>query len=494
MQLKAVLTGIKYTLKQGSAEHDITAVVYDSRKVVPGALFVCIPGLKTDGHRYAQAAVEQGAVAVLAEKTLELPAAVTLLQCDDCRAALAELASNFYGAPSHSMRVVGVTGTNGKTTTTHLIMELMQAAGQKTAILGTLYGKYDDMEIGYGHTTPESMEIEAFLAQVHDRGGDSMVMEVSSHALDQKRVCKLRFASAVFTNLTQDHLDYHADMEHYAAAKAQLLAGVEPGADTFVVINRDDPWAQYFIDRCRARVLTFGMEQEADVRATDVRLSLKGTSFKVRHAGREYPVNIQLIGQFGVYNALAAIAWGLGEKLAPELIFDVLQRVTGVAGRFEQVRAGQEFSIVVDYAHTPDGLENILKTARELTAGRLITVFGCGGDRDRTKRPIMGEIAAKYSDFCIVTSDNPRTEVPEAIIDEIIPGILRVEGIRYAKIVDRRSAIYHALTMARPDDMVIIAGKGHENYQLVMGEVLDFDDRKVAFELWEGLAKNEDRS
>lgn len=487
MQLQAVMAGVDHKIESGDGAQEITAIVYDSRQAVPGALFVCLPGLNTDGHRYAAAAIEQGAVAVLAERKIEVPAAVLLLLCADCRAALAQLAANFYGAPSRRLRVVGVTGTNGKTTTTHLIMAILRAAEKKTAILGTLYGKYDDLEFNYGHTTPEAVEIEALLAQVRDRGGEYMVMEVSSHALDQQRVRQIRFASAVFTNLTQDHLDYHLDMERYAAAKGALFAQLESRDDVFAVINRDDPRAQYFMDQSRARVLSYGLSAEADVRAVDVKLSIRGTAFKVRYQGAEYDFNIKLIGQFSVYNALAAIAWGLGEGFAPELIRTALQGVEGVPGRFEQVQAGQDFTIVVDYAHTPDGLENILQTARELTEGRLITVFGCGGDRDRTKRPIMGEIAARYSDFCIVTSDNPRTEAPEAIIDEIIPGILRVEGIHYAKIVNRRDAIHHGLVMAKAGDMLVIAGKGHENYQLVMGEVLDFDDRQVTRELWEGL-------
>ena len=487
MKLSQLMEGIEYTLLEGDLSTDVSEVCYDSRQVVPGALFVCMNGLITDGHQYVQEALDKGATAVIAEKKVVLKEGIVLLLCSNSRKILPRLAANFYARPSDQIRLVGVTGTNGKTTTTHLILEILRATDKKAAILGTLYGKYQDLNFDFGHTTPESVEIEALLAAVCERDGEYMVMEVSSHALVQERVQQLRFSSAVFTNLTQDHLDYHATMEQYAEAKSKLFAQVEAGADTFVIINRDDAWAEYFMEHSRARMISYGLHENADLWATKVKLGLEGSSFRVHYQGQKYDFAIPLIGQFSVYNALAAIAWGVGEGIAMDKIRKALEAVEGVAGRFEQVKAGQEFAVVVDYAHTPDGLENILKTARELTGGRLITIFGCGGDRDRGKRPLMGEIAARYSDFCIVTSDNPRTEDPEAIIDEILPGVRRVEAVHYAKIVDRRDAIHHGLAMARAGDMVVIAGKGHENYQLVGNQVLDFDDRLVAREIMKGM-------
>ncbi|HOQ08734.1 MAG TPA: UDP-N-acetylmuramoyl-L-alanyl-D-glutamate--2,6-diaminopimelate ligase [Syntrophomonadaceae bacterium] len=483
MRLDQVCLGIDYEIIQGSIETEITGICYDSRRVSPGNLFVCIVGQKTDGHQYAHQAVQSGAAAVLAERKIEVGSQGVLLLTGDTRAGLAKAAANFYGHPSRQLRVIGVTGTNGKTTTTHLIQAILNEYHKLTGIMGTLYAKFGDITREYGHTTPESADIQEFFRLVADRGAEYVVMEVSSHALDLNRVDAIQFGAAIFTNLTQDHLDYHKTMENYRQAKLKLFQMVEAKPGNFSVVNMDDPSAPYFVEASPVPCYTYGINSAADVRAVDIQNSLKGTQFKVLFEDQSFTVTMKLIGGFSVYNALAAITYALAEKIPVSVIQQALAGIKGVAGRFEQVDLGQDYTVVVDYAHTPDGLENILRTARELTGNRLITVFGCGGDRDRTKRPLMGEIAGRYSDFCIVTSDNPRTEDPQAIIDDILPGLNRVKTSRYAVVPDRREAIRHAINIAKSGDLVVIAGKGHETYQLVMGQVLDFDDRLVAAEM-----------
>ncbi len=486
MHLNKLLQGLDYKLIKGSNEVDVQGLCYDSRKASEGYLFVCIPGLKTDGHQFAPQAIANGARVILAEKEIELPEGITLLLTADCRLALPLVSSNFYCQPSRDLKVIGVTGTNGKTTTTHLIKAILEEAGYKTGIIGTLYARINDTEKVLGHTTPESLDIEEFMAIAKQEGAKYVVMEVSSHALDLGRVDQILFNAAVFTNLTQDHLDYHHDMEHYKQSKRKLFDQLHEGTGWFAAINADDPYGADFI-KAASPAYTYAVNQEADVRAIEVDSNLKGSSFKVITSTEEFKINMKLIGLFSVYNALAAICFALHEGIESATIKSALEKVSGVAGRFEQVDCGQDFTVVVDYAHTPDGLENILRTGRQIVKNRLITVFGCGGDRDRTKRPLMGKIAAEWSDFSIVTSDNPRSEEPEAIIDDIVPGLDAVENSHYAKIVDRRDAIEHAIRLARPGDLVIIAGKGHETYQLVKDKVLDFDDRKVAREILKGL-------
>ena len=485
MKIDELMQGIAYHWVQGP-DQDIQGISYDSRRAGKACLFVCIPGFKTDGHQYIEQAVANGATAILAQHRVELPETVTLLTTEDTRRALPVTAANFYGHPSRQIHTIGITGTNGKTTTSHIIQAILEKWGKRTGIMGTLYARIDDEIKDYGRTTPEASEIQAFLADVTRHNGDYMVMEVSSHALDLHRVDEIYFTSAVFTNLTQDHLDYHQSMEIYRACKVKLFEQLNLTGGTGI-LNRDDPAYPFFRDACPAAVISYGLHQDADVQALDVQTTVEGTRFNVVYQGGEFPIQTPLIGLFSVYNALAAIAFALQEGVEPALIQRALQDMQGVPGRFEQVDCGQDFTVVVDYAHTPDGLKNILKTGRDLTENRLITVFGCGGDRDRSKRPRMGEIAARYSDFSIVTSDNPRTEAPDKIIDDIVPGLEKVRGSRYAVVPDRREAIHTAITIARPGDLIIIAGKGHESYQLINEQIIPFDDRKVAAEYLKGL-------
>lgn len=489
MLLDALLKGIEYNVIAGDTGVDITGIAYDSRQVKPGYLFICISGFKTDGHLYVEQAVESGAAAILVEKDIGAYEGLTIIKTDNGRRALSVVANNLYGQPTHDLYVIGVTGTNGKTTTTHLIQAILEEAGLKTSIMGTLYARVDDKTMDFGRTTPEALEIENFMRISRDNGARYAVMEVSSHALDLYRVDKIEFNVAVFTNLTQDHLDYHQSMENYKAAKQKLFTMIPPGEGNLAVVNLDDSYAHDFIRAAKIPVITYAINCESDVKAVNVKSSMKGSTFTVRYKDQTINIKMKLIGLFSIYNALAAIAVGLGEGISPAIIKSALEKVEGVPGRFEQVDLGQDFTVVVDYAHTPDGLENILRTGRGLTENRLITVFGCGGDRDRGKRPIMGEVAATYSDFCVVTSDNPRSEDPEAIINDIVPGLDKVKDSRYAIISDRREAIRHAIYLARKGDLVIIAGKGHETYQLVKDQVLDFDDKKVAAEVLKGLGK-----
>nr|WP_242848847.1 UDP-N-acetylmuramoyl-L-alanyl-D-glutamate--2,6-diaminopimelate ligase [Syntrophomonas palmitatica] len=489
MKLLELMKGIEYSLKSGDIEIDITGITYDSRKVKAGFLFVCISGFRTDGHMFIDQAIQNGAAAVLAEKEVDVRAEAALCLTSSTRQALAIAAGNFYQHPSRALRVIGVTGTNGKTTTTHLIKAILDEAGYKTSIIGTLYGMIGSQAAEMGHTTPEAPELEEFMLSSLQAGVQYAIMEVSSHALDLYRVDGIDFNSAVFTNLTQDHLDYHQTMHNYLLSKLKLFNRLAVKDSNFTVVNGDDGAAQEFIKASANHCYTYGINKNADVRAENVKTGMKGSTFKVKWTKGEFIINMKLIGIFSIYNALAAICFALGEGIQTDIIKSALEKVEGVAGRFETVNCGQKFSVIVDYAHTPDGLENILSTARSITPNRLICLFGCGGDRDRTKRPLMGEVAARYADFCVVTSDNPRSEDPQAIINDIIPGLEKVPDSRYAIIIDRREAIHHALNLAREGDMVIIAGKGHETYQLVKGIKYDFDDRKIAAEILKGMKK-----
>ncbi len=481
MELKTVLAGIEYELVRGNLKQEISNISYDSRKVRPGGLFICIKGFQTDGHSFINSAIDNGAVAILAiDEVVIENSEVTILRTDDTRMALSKLAANYYNHPSEKLCLVGVTGTNGKTTITHLIQAILQEAGKKAGIIGTLYAKIGAQEKDLKHTTPEAPEIEEFISLAVEEQADYVVMEVSSHALDLHRTDNLDYNVAIFSNLSQDHLDYHHNMESYLEAKLKLFNMVNDSAANYTIVNIDDANADCFIKASQAKVITYGINNDAMVRGLKVKTSLKGSSFIVKHQNGEFKINTKLIGLFSIYNILAAIAFALYAGIDPITIKNSLEKVEGVPGRFEQINCGQKFSVIVDYAHTPDGLENILKTAQEIVENRIITVFGCGGDRDKTKRPLMGKIAAKYSDFCVVTSDNPRSEEPHKIIEDIIPGLDEIEGSRYAIIIERQEAIHHAINLAKPGDVVIIAGKGHETYQLIGGKVLDFDDRQVA--------------
>lgn len=467
----------------GDQSRSITGLTYDSRCVEPGFVFVAIRGLATDGHLWINQAVARGAGAVVVEDGHVVPSGVAWAQVADTRVALARLAAAYYGYPDRDLAVVGVTGTNGKTTTTHLIRSIYQSAGLRTGLCGTVQNLINDTVLPASRTTPESVDLYRMLADMRDAGVQASVLEVSSHALSLHRVDGVEFDGAVFTNLTQDHLDFHRDMDAYLSAKAELFRSLGAtsykGRAKFAVVNADDPYGEAVARECRVSVLRYGVRHKCDVWASDIEVGPKGTKFTVHGPSGDFLLTMRLTGLFNVYNALAACAAAFGAGLAPEVVRAGLEGVSGVRGRFELVDQGQDFTVVVDYAHTPDGLENVLRTARSITSGRLWVVFGCGGDRDRGKRPLMGELATRLADVAVLTSDNPRSEDPSRILREVEAGAVSGGGT-YSVEPDRREAINVALSGARPGDTVVIAGKGHEDYQLVGTSRLPFDDREVA--------------
>ncbi len=453
----------------GDATVEVESLAYDSRKVGPGTLFFCVPGEKVDGHEFAGGAVEAGAIALVVERELDLD--VTQVVVPSARAAMAPLAARFWGDPTAELRVVGVTGTNGKTTTAFLLREILEAAGIQCGLLGTVQQVVGGAEEEVERTTPEAIDLQATFRRMLEAGDRACVMEVSSHALALHRCDAIRFEVALFTNLTQDHLDFHGDMEEYFRSK-RLLFAMGPEA---AIVNADDPYGRRLVEEFDCTTFS-AAGAAADFSAADVSFDAAGAHFSA--AGTE--VRTRLPGDFNVANALGAFAAAIALGVAPDVAAAALARAERVPGRFEPVDEGQEFVVLVDYAHTPDSLENVLRAARRLTRGRLIAVFGAGGDRDRDKRPKMGRAAASLSDLAIITSDNPRSEDPDAIIAEIVVG---TEGAPVEVEPDRRAAIAGALAEARPGDTVVIAGKGHEQGQeFEGGRKLPFDDRKVARE------------
>jgi UDP-N-acetylmuramoyl-L-alanyl-D-glutamate--2,6-diaminopimelate ligase len=462
------------------ADIPVTGVSADSRTVAPGMVFVAIPGFTQDGHAFVPEAVARGAAAVVVQRAVE-SADVTVVTVPDTRVALAQISAAFYGHPSRELILIGITGTNGKGTTAALIDAMLTHAGTNCGLIGTLGAKIGDKEIDLGRTTPEAPELQALLREMVDAGITHAVMEVASHGLALHRVDGCRFRAAVFTNLTQDHLDFHGSMDEYRRAKQRLFEMVD--ADGVAVVNADDAAASSMIQATRARVVTYGMTQLADITAADIRLGVDGTAFTVRTPSGSASVRSPLRGKFNVLNALAALATAETQGVALEASAAALADFPGVPGRFEAVDEGQPFAVIVDYAHTPDSLKNVLRTAREFAQGRVIAVFGAGGDRDRTKRPIMGRLAAELADTAIVTSDNPRSEEPMTIIDEIMAGVQGpMSDVRIEVEPDRRKAIVRAVGIAETGDVVVIAGKGHEPYQEIRGVKHPFDDRDVARE------------
>ncbi len=471
MKVEKILHDIEYKLIQGSVETEFEKIEYDSRKVSKGDAFVCVTGFKTDGHNYVESAIKSGATVIFCERELEnIDESVTVIQFENTRKALAHISAEYYGRPSERMNVIGVTGTNGKTTTTFLVKSILDKIGHKTGIIGTIENRIGDRIIATERTTPESLELQELFKTMADEGCQDVVMEVSSHALDLHRVDDIRFNVGIFTNLTQDHLDYHVTMENYKKAKGLLFERCLAS-----VVNIDDEAGEYMVSVSKGKVITFAIDKNADLKAEDIHISADGVEFKLEYDGKEYPVSLNTPGKFSIYNALGAIGACILMGIDMDTIISGLKENKGVNGRFQTVRSKRGFNAIVDYAHTPDGLENILKTAKEFVKGRIITVFGCGGDRDRTKRPIMGEIAGIYSDYCIITSDNPRTEDPVQILDDVEPGTKK-SGCEYTKIVDRGEAIKYAIDMAKEGDVVIVAGKGHENYQIFADKTIHFDD------------------
>ncbi|MBI2302569.1 MAG: UDP-N-acetylmuramoyl-L-alanyl-D-glutamate--2,6-diaminopimelate ligase [Armatimonadetes bacterium] len=478
-------------LRAEPAALELRGLSADSRQCGPGYLFVALPfldraGFRHDGHDFVAGAVARGAVGVIAteaERARRAAPAVPVLEHPDTRWLLPRLAARWYGDPSHALSLVGVTGTNGKTTVTYLICDILEEAGLRTVLAGTVVTRVDRELREATTTTPDPVTLQALWREAADAGITAGAMETSSHALDQHRVDATRFEVGVFTNLTQDHLDYHVTMEDYGAAKARLFAADETGWAPRAVVNVDDPWGRQMAASAARPGLTFGIESaDADVRASDVVFDAQGTRFWVTTPAGEWEQRLRLVGRYNVSNALAALSSALCLGVEPEVAAAALSRAAGAPGRLERVDEGQGYLVLVDYAHTPDALENVLRAARGFTSGRVIVTFGCGGDRDRTKRPRMGRLAAELADLVVVTSDNPRTEAAGAVVDDILAGIegLPRDDVRVE--VDRATAIGLALGLAGPGDAVVIAGKGHENYQIIGTTKSHFDDREVARE------------
>jgi UDP-N-acetylmuramoyl-L-alanyl-D-glutamate--2,6-diaminopimelate ligase len=496
MQLWQLLDGVPGVRLSGEPSTGIQGIAYDSRQVERGYLFAAIRGQKSDGNQYVGQAVDKGAAAVLSA----LPAAgrargLPWAQVEDDRLALALASRNYYGRPDEQMTMVAVTGTNGKTTVCFLLESIFREAEMKPCLLGTVLYRYEREETKAGRTTPESLDLHRLLDRFVTAGARSCAMEVSSHALAQKRTAGIGFKAAVFTNLTQDHLDFHGTMEGYLEAKASLFRGLAPGA--VAVLNADDPHADRIGGVTRARVVTFGEADRADVRIASARPTISGTEVTLAIApglegqGSPTPLTLRspLLGRPNVLNLAAASALALALGVPRRAIARALESVRGVPGRFERIGADQPFEVLVDYAHTDDALRSLLRAVRELGPRRILTVFGCGGDRDRGKRPLMGFAAAEGSDLVIVTSDNPRSEDPLAIIEEILPGVRRalagdergaLDPARCVVVPDRTEAIGRALSLAAAGDCVVIAGKGHETYQILRDRTVPFDDREVA--------------
>ena len=466
---------------------EITGISYNSSKIEKGNIFICIKGEASDGHDYAAQAVNNGASALFCERKLDIDVPQVIV--DDTKRKMAYIASAFYSQPSKEVNLIGVTGTNGKTTVTHLIQRILEENQEKCALIGTLGYKLSskDEYKEAKHTTPQPPELQKDLRLMADSGIKNVVMEVSSHSLEQNRVGACDFNGAVFTNLTQDHLDYHITMHNYFKAKAILFENLKKGS--FAVINADDDYAKDFISIVPdgIKILTYGVKKNADIKASDIDFSVDGAKLTVEYNGKKERMNLHLNGMFSVYNALAAFATAIALGIDNNIIINALENTKSVAGRFEIV--AKKPLVIVDYAHTPDGLENVLKAARELTpkTSNLICLFGCGGDRDTTKRPKMGKIADELSDKVIVTSDNPRSEDPQLIISDIMTGIKTVDTGRIFVEADRRAAIKFLSTIANPDDVVVIAGKGHEDYQILKNETIHFDDREEARKVFAGV-------
>ncbi len=462
MKLSRLLDEISPLEVHTCGDAEISDICFDSRACKKGSLFVAVRGYKTDGHKYIEKAVENGASAVIAEEKPVCP--VPWARVENSRRALASASAAFYGHPEKRLKIVGVTGTNGKTTVTNLIKTVLESCGEKCGLIGTNGNMIGSRMLYTERTTPESKDLYALLKEMADEGCTYAVMEVSSHSLALDRVWGLEFESAVFTNLTQDHLDFHATMDDYARAKSILFDRCRKA-----VVNSDDAYCGVMLERCRRSKMTYSAKDPgADAFANDIELGQQGVSFNLVFAGGNFPVYLGIPGMFSVYNALAALGCCISLGIDPDDVVSALKSAHGVKGRAQVVPVNADYTVMLDYAHTPDGVENILKAARGFARGRVVALFGCGGDRDKTKRPIMGKAAGSLADFCIVTSDNPRSENPGDIINDILPGVMET-SCPYVVIEDRREAIRYALQNGRKDDVIVLMGKGHEDYQEING-------------------------
>ncbi len=476
MKLQVLLNNLNVEKIIGNDDININGLKYDSREVSKGDLFICIQGFKTDGHKYIPEVINKKVSAVLIDKNLDnYSNKITYIKVKDSRKAMAQIAKNFYKDPLKDIDLIGVTGTNGKTTTTYLIKDILNKSGYKTGLIGTIEVYDGETSLDASRTTPESLDIYKYLAKMRDKNVKYAVMEVSSHALALNRVDTMEFKAAIFTNLTQDHLDYHKTMQKYAEEKVKLFKKIKTNGTA--IINMDDEYSDFFLKNTDNKVITYSINNKSDLKAKDLKLALHGVSFKLNNIS----YNLNLTGQFNIYNSLAAIGTALSLGIDESIIKKSLESIDGIPGRFETINEGQNFTVIIDYAHTPDSMINVLESLKNFEHKNVITVFGCGGERDKDKRPKMGKIAVQYGDYVIVTTDNPRSEDPKIIIDEVIDGINKSRyKTPFIDLVDREDAINHAIDKAEKEDVVIVFGKGHETYQVFADKTIDFNDKEVA--------------
>lgn len=484
MILKKLLEGLDYELISGNLNVNVKKVVSDSNEVINESAFIAISGYKVDGHNYISTAISKGAKVIILEEAPKKPIDnITYIKIPDTRMGLSKIANNFYENPSSKLKVIGITGTNGKTSTSIMAQNILECSGKKVGIIGTIGSIIDDERRELKNTTPESIELQEILSAMVDKSIDYAIMEASSHALELNRVRGIEFIHGVFTNLTQDHLDFHITMERYFQQKQKLFYMTSG----YNIINMDDSYGRILSRTLQAngkKVVTYGLGKSADVRAVDMVYSMDGINFTLLFRDVRQKIYCPIPGKFTLYNVLASIAIALCEEVPLKTIAKALENMPTVPGRIERIELDTPYQVIIDFAHSPDGLENVISSLRETVEGRLITLFGCGGDRDKTKRPIMGKIAGSLSDYCIVTSDNPRTEEPEKIIEDILEGI-KETSCPYISITDRREAIKYALNMAKEKDIILLAGKGHETYQILKNKVIEFNEKNIVKELLE---------
>ncbi len=476
MKFEKIMENINFNLIQGNIDIDIKGIQYDSRKIKEGDVFFAVEGYNLDGHKYIQNAINNGAVAVVCQKNIEEHLNCAVIRVEDSRKALAISAANYYENPSRNMKMIGVTGTNGKTTSAFMIKAILEQQGYKVGLIGTIANYIGEKKIHTERTTPESLELHELFKEMVESGVDYCVMEVSSHSLSLDRVYGIEFCESIFTNLTQDHLDFHKTFENYFNAKLKLFK-----LSKSAVINIDDVYGAKVYSLIKSSKLSYGLNKNADIMASDIKMHSRGSEFTLEYKENSFEIELGIPGNYNIYNALGSIAVCLNQGVDIDKIKLALQKIQ-VPGRCELAYNNHKlgFEIILDYAHTPDALENILKTVREFTKGKLISVFGCGGDRDKTKRAIMGKIGTQLSDFSLITSDNPRTEDPMQIINDVASGI---EKHNFEIIENRRAAIKRAIEIARCGDIIVIAGKGHEDYQVLKEKTIHFDEREVVSEI-----------
>ena len=481
MRLRPLIESLdNYRIPSNIKDFDVRGISCDSKKISENFIFVAIKGNNADGHRFIKEAIDRGAKAVILQSTeyrAQITEKISFIAVEDTRKALAKLAREFYGNPSSKIKIIGITGTNGKTTVSYLIEAVLKEAGRSPAVIGTVNYRFKDKVSPSKNTTPPPIELQSMLAQMQKEDIDYAIMEVSSHALDQSRTEGIDFHSAIFTNLTQDHLDYHKTLENYFQVKAKLFKNID--SRSFAVINNDDAYGRRLKELTLGQIITYGIENQSDIMAKDIKCDISHMEFLIKIDKQEIEFKTRIIGCYNVYNILATLSWALKEGIDLSIIKSVMEKFYLVPGRLERIDFKGDFSIFVDYAHTEDALRNVIKTLKQLSSNRVIVVFGCGGERDKTKRPKMGYVVSELADYAIITNDNPRSEDPKIIAGDIKKGIRKTN---FCVILNRKEAIKKSLSMAKSGDIVLIAGKGHENCQILKDRIVHFDDREVVRE------------